>query len=389
MSRVFISSDILKWAIKRSGKDEESLKKPFPKISDWISGSVKPTLKQIEKFSKATSTPLGFLFLHEPPAINLSIPHFRTVSDSDPIQPSTELIDTVYYMEQRQDWLSEFLESSGRLPLNFVGSCINESCFKKIATHIRSTLNIEKNWATECSFSNDAFDNLRKLMEDAGVVVVANGVVKNNTKRKLDTKEFRGFVLIDEYAPLVFINSTDAKAAQVFTLAHELAHIFLGKSAAFDLLDMQPSDDPVEKLCNQVAAEFLVPEELIKKEWATVKNSNKPFKHLAKTFKVSEIVVARRALDLKYITKQKFFKFYNDYIKNIKESGGGDFYAKQNNRIGGLFSQTIVSAVKSGQILYSEAYQLTGLRGKTFDNFIEKYDLKKVSCDFIRAWHGY
>jgi Zn-dependent peptidase ImmA (M78 family) len=214
-------------------------------------------------------------------------------------------------------------------------------------------------------------------MEDAGILVFVNGVVENNTHRKLDPAEFRGFVLVDKYVPLVFVNGADAKAAQMFTLAHELAHVFFGSSAAFDLREMQPADDPVEQACNHIAAEFLVPEQKLRQIWPSVKTDPEPFNAIAKNFKVSVLVAARRALDLQLIGKDAFFDFYHAYRKEDKERRqaasqpkGGDFYRTQNSRVGRPFASAVASAVIEGKLLYSEAYRLTGLYGNTFDNYI-------------------
>jgi Zn-dependent peptidase ImmA (M78 family) len=207
-------------------------------------------------------------------------------------------------------------------------------------------------------------------------MVVVNGIVENNTRRKLDVAEFRGFVLVDDYAPLVFVNGADGKAAQMFTLAHELAHVWLGSSAAFDLRELQPANDRTELACNRVAAEFLVPEAQLRASWPALRRDAEPFQAIARQFKVSSLVGARRALDLQLISKREFLDFYGEYQEDerraaAKKPEGGDFYATQNLRIGRRFAQAVVQAASEGRLLYRDAYQLTGLYGKTFASYAE------------------
>ena len=88
---------------------------------------------------------------------------------------------------------------------------------------------------------SDALRLSQNRLDAAGVLVCFNGVVGNNTRRKLDPNEFQGFAVADEYAPLVFVNSADFKAAQMFTLAHELAHLFIAKSGVSTFEVLQPA----------------------------------------------------------------------------------------------------------------------------------------------------
>ena len=167
----------------------------------------------------------------------------------------------------------------------------------------------------------------------------------------------------------MFINNADSKSAQMFTVAHELAHIWTGKSAGFDFRKLQPANDPNEILCDKVAAELLVPEG----SFTTLWSANKNFRNVARYFKVSEIVIARRALDLNQITKKQFFDFYDEYIQRDfakkGKSKGGDFYATAIKRVSVTFAAHIDNAVKSGQLLYRDAYKLTSMKGDTFNNF--------------------
>jgi len=283
-------------------------------------------------------------------------------------------MDTIQMMQSRQSWMREYLIEHGEDSLNFVQSINIHDNVADIAQHIRDTLQITADWASKHSTWTDALNFLRETIENTGIMVVVNGIVGNNTHRKLDPQEFRGFVLVDEYAPLLFVNGSDGKAAQMFTLAHELAHVFFGYSAAFDLRSSLPSDDFTETKCDQVAAEFLVPAHDFKSAWDCAEKTDNLFQNIARKFKVSEIVVARRSLDLAFIDKAAFFSFYEHYqTKERKtrasQTGGGNFFANQKFRIGRRFAESVILATKEGSLLYSEAYQLTGLRGKTFNDF--------------------
>lgn len=375
MSRVAIKKDVLRWAIERTGLTLDDLQRKFPKIRQWVTGESQPTLQQLESLAKATLTPLGFLFLEKPPEEHLPIPHFRTVKNKTQSNPSPELLETVQVMERRQAWMHEFLVEQGQEPLPFVRSARLAEDPNHIADSIRRILGFTQEWAVQQPNWTDALSVLREAMENAGILVCANGIVGNNTRRKLDPEEFRGFVLVDEYAPLVFVNGADGKAAQMFTLAHELAHVFFGSSAAFDLREMQPSDNPTEQACNRVAAEFLVPERELRKVWPSVRNDPDPFQAIASKFKVSVLVAARRALDLEMIDIGAFLDFYRDYRNNERSSAvsrqkGGDFYANQNLRVGRRFASAVVRAAKEGKLLYSEAFHLTGLYGSSFDRYV-------------------
>ena len=375
MTRVEVSPVILKWAANRAGKSE-SIHLDFPQWVQWINNERKLTFKQLEELSKKTSTPLGYFFLKEPPVERLPIPHFRTIDNPNRVGPSPNLLETVQTMERRQAWMREYLIENENDPLPFVakGKAVPHPI--EIANDMRQELGLKNDWAAGFRTWQDALRLLFQKIEDAGILVVVNSIVGNNSHRKLDVNEFRGFVLVDNYAPLIFVNGSDGKAAQMFTLAHELAHIWYGASAAFDLQNLQPADNEIEWKCNLIAAEFLVPESELRKFWASVHLEHEPFQQIARRFKVSEIVAARRIYDLGLITKNKFFEFYQKrYIVELQESqvddhnGGGNFYATQKFRISRRFAEAVIRATFEGKLLYNEAYRLTGLKSETFSKF--------------------
>lgn len=378
MPKVSISPPVLSWALQRSGKPS-AIERRFPKIAEWLEGESQPTMRELEKLSKATSTPLGYFFLLKPPEERLPIPHFRTYTDEPTFRPSPDLLDAILLMERRQAWMRENLIEQGQEPLPYVRSADIVDQPARVSQEIRAVLGLVDGWAAQQSTWTSALRMLEKRMEDIGILVVVNSVVGNNTHRTLDVGEFRGFVLADEYAPLVFVNGADGRAAQMFTLAHELAHVWFGSSAAFDLRELQPSADHTEEVCNRVAAEFLVPEEDMRVAWIGIAHNPQRFQEAARRFKVSEIVAARRALDLKLITVKEFLGFYRDYLEKERQrapvSGGGDFYLAQNLRVGRRFGESVIRAAKEGRLLYREAYQLTGLHGKAFEEYANRLGL--------------
>lgn len=368
-----INSNIINWAITRAGNNLEEFYADNPDVLDWIEGNKKPTIKQLENFTHKVHVPFGYMFMNEPPTEEIPIPFFRTGAGTRD-KVSLNVYHTIQIIKDRQNWLTNYLQESEYPDLDFVGKYNDNSNYKEIANEIRNTLKLPINWASKLSNWEQALDYLTLHIEEIGIIINFNGVVGNNTRRKILVEECRGFVLVNNKAPFLFINSADAKAAQMFTLIHEIAHIWLGESAGFDNKQMLPADDPTEILCDKVAAEFLVPEIFFREKW----NDSQNIKYLSRVFKVSPIVIARRALDLNLISKSSFFEFYNNYIiefKNKKENQGpgGNFYATAKKRISLRFASYVNNAVNENNLLYRDAYKLTSLKGNTYEKFINEY----------------
>lgn len=349
----------------------------FPQLPAWERGEKQPTFKQLEAFARATHTPFGFLFLAAPPEERLPIPDFRTVKQR-PLRPSPDLLDTIYAMQRRQDWLRDERLEGEADPLEFVGNARLSDEPMAVGQEMRRTVGLDDGWAGNVSSWGEAVNELRRRIEGLGVMAVINGVVGNNTHRKLDVEEFRGFALTDRYAPLIFVNGADSKSAQMFTLAHELAHVWLGPEgegvSGFE--GLFPGDSRIETFCDQAAAEFLVPARELRERWRDVKGTPDPFERVARQFKVSPIVAGRRAMDLRLVNRETFFTFYNAYMKRerqqAKAAGGGDFYNNQNTRVGAAFAASVIRAAMGGRLSFKEAYDLTGLRGGAFQEYARR-----------------
>jgi Zn-dependent peptidase ImmA (M78 family) len=372
---------VLRWARERAGLDESALAKKLgidaERLTEWETSGELP-FRKAELLAQKTHTPFGHLFLREPPEDSLPIPDFRTVGDAPVLRPSPDLLDTVFLMQRRQDWLREFLIEEGEPPIDWVGSVFLQSNTVTVAQGMRQTLGRTEGWAAEVRTWAEALIRLREKIEGIGVSIVINGIVGNNTRRKLEPDEFRGFAISDRYAPLIFVNGSDFKAAQMFTLVHELAHLWLGEGGVSNFDEaLQPVASDVERWCNAVAAEFLVPAHELRAVWHRAQNDEEPYQFLARRFKVSSVVAARSAMDTGLVSRESFLDFYREYKEDQSQQrgrrgGGGDFWALQNLRVGQRFGSAVIQATREGRLPYREAYNLTGLSGVTFERFAEK-----------------
>jgi Zn-dependent peptidase ImmA (M78 family) len=361
--RVEVSPEILRWARDRAGLDPDELVHRFPKLPDWESEAARPTLRQLEDFAKATHTPIGYLFLQNPPVERVPIPDFRTIENRRIDRPSPDLLETVYLCQQRQEWYHDFARSSREEPLPFVGSASVESNVEAIASDIRRRLRFDVEERRQYPTWTEALRRFIELTDSLGVLVMVNGVVGSNNYRKLDPQEFRGFTLSDDLAPLVFINGADTKSAQMFTLAHELAHVWLGQSA---LSDSEPASVPahrIENWCNRVAAELLVPLAVFRNTYQRGEDLQAALARLARHFKVSTLVILRRMHDAGGLTRDELWEAYRqelDRLRVIQKGAGGDFYLTLGARVGKRFARALVASTLEGHTLHRDAFRLLG-----------------------------
>lgn len=370
-TRVEVNPAMLRWARERSGIDEEHLTHRFPRLYAWENREVLPTLNQLEQFAKATHAPIGYLFLDKPPVERIPIPDFRTAENRRIDHPSPDLLETIYLCQQRQEWYRDFARSARDEPLPFVGTVSTQADVVAIAGRIRGALRFDVNECQQCPTWTDALRRFVEQVDRLGVLVMVNGVVGSNNSRKLDPAEFRGFALADELAPLIFVNGADTKSAQMFTLAHELAHLWLGQSALSDTEPVSAPRNNVEDWCNRVAAELLVPLDAFKQAYRIGEELQGALARLARQFKVSTLVILRRIHDAGGLTRDQMWQAYALELARLREiqskSGGGDFYLTLGARVGKRFARALVGSTLEGQTLYRDAFRLLGFsRHSTF-----------------------
>ncbi|SIQ37669.1 ImmA/IrrE family metallo-endopeptidase [Pseudacidovorax sp. RU35E] len=365
MLRVPVQPALFAWARQRARLDVSTLDARFPQLARWESGEAQPTLRQLEQYAQATHAPLGFFFLPAPPQETLPIPDFRTVGAGVP-RVSADLLDVIYACQARQIWYRDEAMVNGEAPLPFVGSLNTATPPAEAARAIRQHLGFSVQARSECPTWTEALRLFIAQAEQAGVMVMVSGVVMNNNNRPLDPQEFRGFALSDAIAPLVFINGADSKSAQMFTLAHELAHLWLGQTAVSDAPLAETPPHAVETWCNQVAAQLLVPDEDFRAVLLPGEALETALKRLAKHFKVSTLVLLRRMRDVGWLDRATFWAAYRAEEARLqalaaRSAGGGDFYRTTVARVGRRFAQTLVASTLEGRTLYRDAFRMLGI----------------------------
>lgn len=373
MAFAFINPKILNWALDRAGISVAEIAKKLKikpeQFALWQQGEKMPTFKQAQNFAKKTFIPFGYLYLSEPPKEEVLLPDLRTIGDHPIDKYSLELTDTIRTALERQEWYQEYCQTNEYQPLEWVGS----QTIDDFETALQQTRTLLNNTKPRPKNFEDYYKYLREKIESLGTLVMRNSVVGNNTHRPLNRDEFRGFAISSKQAPVIFINTTDSPQAQVFTLLHEFAHLLIGESGVSDLSPNNPHQ--IEKFCNKIAAEFLVPSTEFSSLWQfdlTDWKMNLP--ELATHFHVSQWVIARRALEHKFINHEQYWEHYQKVLEHFKkEKEKGDGGPAFNRLIKIRYSDNLAKAVAgealSGRMLLRDAAYLIGVRPENIKSF--------------------
>lgn len=360
------SIPVLRWAAERARLDDAALANRFHKWSLWLGGEAQPSLKQLEDFARLTHTPFGFFFLPEPPRMALPVPDCRTLRDAPLREPSSDLLDTLYLCQRRQDWFREYAQIHGLPSVSWVAQVRATDAPETVAANLRDALGLSVAERQALPNWTEALRQLIARTEDAGVLVMASSIVGANSHRKLDVDEFRAFALADDLAPLLFLNAADSKSAQMFSLAHELAHLALGQSGVSDAQAGRVPEQSIERWCNQVAAELLMPLAAMREAAQREAPIEQEIQRLARLFKVSSLVALRRLFDAGFINETTLWQHYRKEVERLRSlepaGGGGDFYRTLGARTGKRFARALVGSALEGQTLFQDAFRLLGVR---------------------------
>jgi Zn-dependent peptidase ImmA (M78 family)/transcriptional regulator with XRE-family HTH domain len=380
-TEAFVTPEVLRWARERggltTGHAAKRIKTTKERVEAWEAGTARPTFDQARRLADALHVPFGYLYLSRPPVEALPLRDLRTVGGEPARAPSPELTDLLNDVLAKQQWYRDLLEEEGAEPIPFVGRFSPGDGPEPVSRHIGATLGVDD--ARAETRSRGAFlTQLTQRAEAARVLVMRSGVVANNTRRRLDVREFRGFAVSDRLAPLVFVNTNDATAAQIFTLVHELAHLWVGQSGVSNPAFSAPPTDAetIERLCNQVAAGVLLPQEALLVGWDDRAPLLANLEGLASEFKVSEMVVLRRGRDLGLVSADEYRRVFGQLARRAaapaRTEGGGDFYNLLLARNSRTLTTALVTALAEERVSHVEAARLLNVRVSTLDGVTER-----------------
>lgn len=370
--RIKVNPDILIWAINESGKSEDEIQDKFPNLYKWIEENVLPTFKQVEELANYLKVPFGYFLLSSPPEKYVLNANFRSINNLFP-QASKNLRDTLIDMSQKQDWLIEYRKDLGFEYLE-INKKFNELYTKgmnyyETAEIIVKLIELSYDDVEKLADNKEYYSYYRNLMENFGISVFQNGVVGNNTHRKLDIKEFRAFALIDTIAPIIFINNTDSIHGKIFSIVHEFVHILLGEDDVFT------GEMNSERYINNITAEILIPREYIYNNWGYSNDYISKIENISTKLKVSREAIALKLLNLNLIGRAEYLNIKNNTEENIKKrnGSGGNYHNNINSKLSANFKKDVISSVESNITSYTEGFRLLGnINANTYDFLKEK-----------------
>jgi Zn-dependent peptidase ImmA (M78 family)/transcriptional regulator with XRE-family HTH domain len=339
-------------------------------------GEDEPTRPVLLKMAKTYRRPLLVFYLAEPPKTGNRGQDFRTLPGHEKFNP--ELDALLRDIKARQGLIRSMLEDDKAEPLEFVSSATIDLPPPKLAAGMAERLNFSLARYRATKTPDEAFTYLRETIEASGVYVLLLGNLGSH-HTNIPVEVFRGFALADNIAPLIVINDQDSRAAWSFTALHELAHLWLGQTG----ISGTEGENKIERYCNDVAGEFLLPASevrqlapVLKLSVATVAEQIGPF---AQAHRVSRTMVAYKlyragmigkttwaALDQRF--KDQYLQFkQREAEKNRKAEGGPNYYIVRRHRVGRALLGLVRRSLDEGTITYTKASRVLGVKPRSVE----------------------
>jgi len=356
-----INPQLLTFSRERIGYDIPDIAKKLQvKEERWLSwekGEQKPTTNQLIRIANYLDRTPAFFYLNSLPDEAEPLSEFRTINNDLLVSGSPKLIAAIREAKRNRETLLDLYSEQQKAPeliptMNKIEGTVQEKA-KEIRNWLGISFEDQKSWRS----SSEALTNWKNLLEERDIYVVQFPYV--------DVEECRGFALSEESIPVIGINSKDAYNARIFTLIHELAHILYRDSVLINdsLAGYFGGGRSMEQKCNRLAADILVPEGDLTREFDRQNVSVNEVKRLSRRFRVSGYVLLIRLKTAQLISDETYREMksqFSFYDSSGKGSDGGDPYYNQIVRKGKLYLKTAFQSYFDNQINVAELANLTG-----------------------------
>jgi Zn-dependent peptidase ImmA (M78 family) len=396
-----VNPEILIWARETAGLSSEEASKALgikeaysrtsvERLERLEKGVEEPSRSVLKKMAEKYRRPLILFYMEDTPHQGDRGKDFRQLPEEYSGKDDALVDAMIRQIRSRQSALRDILEDDEEIkPLDFIGSASIENNIDAVASSIKEKINfnIEEYYSKENN--SEAFNYLRKKVADAGIFVL---LISNlgNYHSSFEVNFFRGYSISDSIAPFVVINGNDSRAAWSFTLLHEITLLWLGLTG----ISNQYNDTQIEKFCNSVAGELLLPSRILESinlsEKMDFEELRREISHFAISLNISSSMVAYK-LFIRGIIDKPTWDQLNTVFRNLwlesekkkkqkqkKQDGGPTYYTMKKYQLGNHIISYVQEFTLEGSITISKAGRILGVSPKNVHTLFEQFNQAKL-----------
>jgi Zn-dependent peptidase ImmA (M78 family) len=368
MARAPINGDTLRWARVVSHLDRKALAKAAgvtpERIEEFETETTAPTFRQLALLATKLDRPLGFFFAPAPAIPD--VPETADFRGRGQDELTANIAREMKRAEQHREAMLELAGPPGRaLPLE----PITRDSAAARALELRQQFGLTERFTPPESQQNQVFNFWRGLLEEHGCLIFQT--------TKIDLDAFRGLSVHHAYLPIIVLNGADSASGRVFTLFHEVAHL-ANRTSGLCVLDDEVHEEAV---ANKFAANFLMPEALVREHILDTQEPVELAAHLASALKVSPLAAGVRLRTLDLITEQDLVAIRQNSAdtwraaRDAQKASDGFVppWRLRYRDLGSKYIGAVARALQDGRIDATDATYLLNARWPMVEQLLDEY----------------
>ncbi len=378
--QIRVTPAVLTWARERSGFSIAELHPQFKNIDRWEAGESSPTYPQLERLADKLKTPVAVFFFPKPPDLPPIRESFRTLSGAAFKRIPPRILYLLRKAKAMQLNLAELNDGGNPAEklivrdFHFDRNVSTKAVVRRVRKYLGVSMDAQRSWKDD----DTALKNWRRALENAGVFVF---------KDAFRAEGYSGFCLYDKDFPVLYVNNSESKARQIFTLFHELAHL-LFRTSGIDALDnryraefthsLSVSARGIETACNRFAGQFLVPEDELQAVLGRKEPTEETAGDLANRFHVSRSLISLRFLKRGLIQEDTYAAFVEKWGRTTRKDrpkgqSGGDYYNSQISYLGSRYIDLALRRYNENRIDDAQLADYLNIAPKNLSKLAERF----------------